>query len=92
MKEYEIVEERHVTNEIQSAQKKYRRFHDLYDALTWRLARDPSPKEAEEFAPETFLMKSERWESLDCQIMLFYTFDNVNKRITILDIFVDSIS
>lgn len=92
MREFALVEENHVTEQIREAHEKYVRFHDLYDGLTWRLCRDPSPREAKEIAPETFLVKSARWAySGFCEIWLVYTIDDQEERINIVDIWVSSI-
>ena len=92
MREFTLVEENHVTDEIREAHSKYVRFHDLYDGLTWRLCRDPLPREAEEIAPETFLVKSARW-GYDgfCEVCLVYTIDDQAEKINIVDMWVNDI-
>ena len=92
MREYAIVEESHVTDEVKSAHERHLRFHDLYDGLTWRLARDPLPRQAEEIAPETFLVKSTSWDYLGfCVIFIVYTINNSAERIDIVDMWVDDV-
>lgn len=86
MREFALVEENHVTEAIKGAQESYLRFHDLYDGLTWRLCRDPLPQEAEEIAPETFLVRSASWNYPGfCTIFLVYTIDNSTERINVVD-------
>lgn len=71
---YFLVEEPHVTVAIAEAYLAYPRFHDLYDALTWRLTRDPYPLEALQIAPDTYLVKSVNWDYPGfCVITLIYT-------------------
>ena len=72
-KELPIVEAQHVTAVVAEAHATYPRFHDVYDGLTWRLARDPVPEEAVEIVPGTFLVKSESWSYPGyCVITLIY--------------------
>lgn len=40
-REYAIHENDGVCQQIQAGQRRYSRFHDAYDGLTWRLAKDP---------------------------------------------------
>ncbi len=91
-RELSLVEEARVTDAIGEAHAKYSRFHDLYDALTWRLCRDPAPNEAEEIAPETFFVKSEEWPHPGfCIINLVYTVADGSEVVTIEDLWVDDI-
>lgn len=90
MREYNLVEAPEVTRVVAEAYTKFHRFHDLYDALTWRLCRDPLPDEAAEIAPETFLVKSVSWSYPGfCVISLVYTVDGMDETITIMDMWVD---
>lgn len=89
-KELALIEEARVTEAVAEAHAKYSRFHDLYDGLSWRLCRDPAPDEAVEIAPETFLVKSERWDYEGfCIIFLIYTVDEEAETITVEDMWVD---
>jgi hypothetical protein len=74
------VEEPHVTQAVAVAYLEYPRFHDLYEALTWRLARDPFPSAAVQIAPDTYILRSVTWEYEGfCTITMIYTvgFDEV---------------
>lgn len=88
-----IIEQRSVTDAVAEAHAVYSRFHDLYDALTWRLSRDPLPDEAVEIAPEFFLVKSEAW-SYDgfCQISMVYMLDRDNQQIVIEELWVAAVA
>ncbi len=71
---YNIVEAPSVTAAVAEAHSTYPRFHDVYDGLTWRLARDPVPEEANEIVPGTFVIKSASWSYPGyCVITLIYT-------------------
>ena len=93
MRELALVEAARVTQVVAEAYPRFARFHDLYDGLTWRLCRDPSPSEALEIAPETFMVKSSSWSYPGfCIITLVYTLDEGNEKITIEDMWVDEIT
>ena len=72
--ELQIVEEPKVTDAVAEAHAQYSRFHDIYDGLTWRLARDSTPEEAREIAPEIFYVRTFPWPHEGfCIINLVYT-------------------
>ena len=74
MKQFYTVEQPAVTEAIAEAFMLFPRIDDLYNALTWRLERDPYPSEARLIAPDTFLIKSESWEYPGfCIITMIYT-------------------
>jgi len=73
-KECPIIESSLVTSEVAEFHVQYSRFHDIYDGLTWRLAREPAPPESVEIAPGVLMVKSAPWPySGCCQITLVYS-------------------
>jgi hypothetical protein len=83
---YTIFEQQTVVLAIGEAYLTFPRFHDLYDALTWRLARDPYPEAAVQLAPDTYLIKSANWryEGL-CVIKLIYTVSSNSNEVCVED-------
>jgi hypothetical protein len=41
-----IVEDDEVTDEVAAGHRRYARFHDVFDALTWLIVRDPECQES----------------------------------------------
>lgn len=77
MLERPLIEQPCVLDEIEKAHAAYSRFHDLYDGITWRLCRDPVPDEAIEVAPETYVLRSAKYQFAGfCVIILVYTYTN----------------
>ena len=62
MRRFYTVEHDTVTEVIGKAYLMYPRVGEWYNALTWRLERDPYPNEAIQIAPDTFVVKSENWD------------------------------
>jgi hypothetical protein len=71
---FRIIEQIIVTEAIARAYLLYPRVDDLYNALLWRLARDPFPPDAIVVGPDMYLIKSENWEyEGSCVITMIYT-------------------
>jgi len=60
--------------------------------MTWRLAREPVPEEAEEFAPEVFIIKTASYPFPGyCLICVVYTISDASNQIIIEDMWCDPI-
>jgi len=89
---YQIVEQEIVTQTIAEAYIAYSRFHDVYDMMTWLLARDPYPEEARQLSPGTYLVKSAAWDYDGfCVVTLIYTVVETPQMIFLEDIRVTSV-
>src|SRR5690606_34164950 len=87
---FSIIEEHTVTDAIGAAYANYARFHDLFMGLTWRLCRDPYPKEAVEPLPGILAVRADppKKEGF-CNILLVYSVDDNVQQITLVDIKID---
>jgi hypothetical protein len=87
---FAFIEEAPVTHTIAAAFAEYARFDDLYNGVTWRLARDPYPSKATEVLPGIYAVRADPPKKAGfCELMLVYSVDDDLQVITIVDIKID---